>query len=462
MIVASGALAPAGAEASRISPGGLDEAAVPPPPDSLGPLDPRVDPFWQLSVDEPGSGAPEPAVETGPAPEPAVETGPAPEPVVETAPAPEPVVETAPALQPVVETAPAPEPVVETAPASERAAETAPGPDAPDLVAQPAEARSEQLEAYSVIINDRVQFFIDRFTGDRREIVDLWFSRSNRYLGMIREVFRAQGLPEDLAFMAMIESGFNPRAVSRAGAKGLWQFMAGTARRYGLRVDPWMDERLDPVKSTHAAAAHLRDLHRQFGSWPLVKAAYNAGQVKVSRAIQGVGSHDFWTLARSRFLRQETKDFVPAIHAATLIGRDPGRYGFETTSVEDVATATVSVPPRTNLKTLSARAGVPLETLRVLNAVLVRGVTPPGAAYTLTIPHGTAEPIQAALAPPPGIHVVKPRETVSFIAQRYGVTVAEVLRWNNLQERSVIRPGDRLRVGEPQFAAGQDSAPVPR
>lgn len=414
VIVASGALAPAGAEVSRISPGGLDEAAVPPSPDSFGPLDPRVDPLWQLSVDEPGAGAPEPAVE-----------------------------------------APAPEP----------AAETAPGPDAPDLVAPPAEARSEsqdQPEAYPVIINDRVQFFIDRYTGSRREIVDLWFSRSNRYLGMIREVFRAQGLPEDLAFMAMIESGFNPRAVSRAGAKGLWQFMAGTARRYGLRVDPWVDERLDAVKSTHAAAAHLRDLHRQFGSWPLVKAAYNAGQVKVSRAIQGVGSHDFWTLARSRFLRQETKDFVPAIHAATLIGRDPGRYGFETASVEDVATATVSVPPRTNLKTLSARAGVPLETLRVLNAVLVRGVTPPGAAYTLTIPHGTAEHIQAALAPPPGIHVVKPGETVSFIAQRYGVTVAEVLRWNNLQERSIIRPGDRLRVGEPQFAAGRESAPVPR
>lgn len=342
---------------------------------------------------------------------------------------------------------------VETAPAPELVEEpTTPPSPAEALVAPPDEA-SIQFDAYSVVVNDRVQFFMDRYTGSRREIVGLWLNRSPRYLTMIRDTFRAQGLPEDLAFVAMIESGFNPRAVSRVGAKGLWQFMAPTARHYGLRVDQWVDDRLDPVKSTHAAAAHMRDLYRQFGSWALVKAAYNAGEVKVIRAIRGTGTNDFWVLARSRYLRQETKDFVPAIHAATLIGRDPGRYGFEPGIVEEMLTARVSVPPRTSLKTLSTRAGIPFEILRDLNPVLIRAMTPPGVSHALIVPEGSAERVETALAPPRGIHVVKPNETVTVIAQRYGATVAEVLRWNRLDERSIIRPGDHLRVFEPHVTA---------
>src|SRR2546425_7628168 len=225
-------------------------------------------------------------------------------------------------------------------------------------------AQSSRLRAtivappYPLVINGQVQAFIERFTGSRREIVELWLNRSSRYLSMIRDVLRNQGLPEDLAFVAMIESGYNPLAVSRAGAKGMWQFMAGTARRYGLRVDQWVDERLDPEKSTTAAAAYLRDLYHQFGSWALAKAAYNAGEVKVTRAIRAVGTNDFWTLARSRFLRRETKDFVPAIHAATLIGRDPARYGFDLNEPEQAEIEMIAVPPGTNLRVLSAAAGM--------------------------------------------------------------------------------------------------------
>jgi len=321
--------------------------------------------------------------------------------------------------------------------------------------------------AYPVVLNPQVQYFVDMFTGSRREIVNLWVSRSARYLGMIRQVMRSRGLPEDLAYTAMIESGFKADAVSRVGAKGMWQFMAATARRYGLRVDSWVDERYDPEKSTHAAAAYLRDLYNQFGSWSLAQAAYNAGEVKILRAMQKTGSSDFWTLAESRHLRRETKDFVPQIHAATVIGRDPDRYGFEFDDVEPAAVDVVKVPPRTDLRRLAASSAVPFETLRSLNRVLVRGMTPPGQPWQLRVPVGSSERVVAALAPRhrtpvtevaaghrkatravavADVHVVRPRDTVSSIAKQYGVSVGDVLRWNSLGRQAPIHPGDRLRV----------------
>ena len=194
----------------------------------------------------------------------------------------------------------------------------------------PAIARPAPAPAYRVQLNEHVRFFLDRFqTGYRRAITESRLVRSGRYLPMIMDIFKEKGLPEELVFTAMVESGFNPVAVSHAGAKGLWQFMAPTARLYGLRVDRWMDERLDPEKSTVAAANYLRDLYTVFGSWDLAQAAYNAGEVRVQQAIQGSGTRDFWVLhRRSPYLLQETKNFVPAIHAATLIGRQPEQYGF--------------------------------------------------------------------------------------------------------------------------------------
>jgi membrane-bound lytic murein transglycosylase D len=321
---------------------------------------------------------------------------------------------------------------------------------------------------YPVTLTPQVQYFLDLFTGKRREIVTRWVSRSGPYLGMIREVLRSRGLPEELAYTAMIESGFKPDAVSRVGAKGMWQFMAATARRYGLRVDSWVDERYDPEKSTVAAAGYLRDLYNQFGSWSLAQAAYNAGEVKVARAIQKTGSSDFWTLADSKYLRRETKDFVPQIHAATMIGRDPDRYGFEfDDDVEPVAVDTVKVPPGTDLRRLAASARLPLATLRAMNRVLVRGVTPPGRSWTLRVPAGASDAVLTALAPRrpappmhvaagagktkrvaagPDVHIVRPRDTLSSIARQYGVSVGDVLRWNRLQQQARIRPGDRLRV----------------
>ena len=316
---------------------------------------------------------------------------------------------------------------------------------------------------YPVVLNAEVQYFLDRFTGSRRAVVETWMSRSGRYLGMIRETLRGQGLPVDLAFTAMVESGYNPLAVSRAGAKGLWQFMEKTARRYGLRVDQWVDERLDPERSTVAAAAHLRDLYTQFGSWTLAQAAYNAGELTVARAVRATGSSDFWVLNRTKFLRRETKDFVPAIQAATIIGRNPDQYGFEIGEAGADEVERVAVPPATDLRRLAAAAGISLQMLRTLNPVLVRGVTPPGMTWELRVPAGTRDGVLAAHAPrrpvtvargaPPRrtaataeIHVVRPHDTVSAIAKRYGVSVADVLRWNRLGQHDWIRPGDRLRV----------------
>jgi membrane-bound lytic murein transglycosylase D len=339
-------------------------------------------------------------------------------------------------------------------------------------------AIAPRKSAYPVAVNPQVQHFLDRFTGARREVVNLWVGRAGRYLGMIRDVLKARGLPEELAYTAMIESGFNPVAVSRVGAKGMWQFMAGTARRYGLRVDQWIDERLDPEKSTVAAASYLRDLYNMFGSWALAQAAYNAGEVKISRAIRATGSSDFWTLAKTDYLRMETRDFVPAIHAATLIAQDPGRYGFEFTDAGPLAVETVSVPASTDLRRLAPRTGIALDTLRTLNPVLVRSITPPGDAWQLRVPAGTRAEVMTALAPPAkpalpakagrggtlrpaaslgDVHVVQPRDTVGSIAKQYGVSVSDVLRWNRLEEQARIRPGDRLRVAavRPAVADGQ-------
>jgi membrane-bound lytic murein transglycosylase D len=322
--------------------------------------------------------------------------------------------------------------------------------------------------AYPVVLNAEVQRFLQRFTRERREVVGLWVSRSARYMGMMREVLKSRGLPEELAFTAMIESGFNPVAVSRAGAVGLWQFMASTARLYGLRVDRWVDERRDPEKSTFAAASYFRDLYRQFGSWALAQAAYNAGDVKVARAIRATGSTDFWVLARSRHLRQETKEFVPQIQAATLIGRDPLQYGFDPSDTTVIPYENVSVPPTTDLRQLSAAAGVSIDVLRELNPTLVRGMTPPGRSYDLKVPAGTGSSVITALEAPRApvaraalttrarrgvdVHVVRPRDTVSSIAKSYGVSVGDVLRWNSLERQDRIRPGDRLRVSDARLS----------
>jgi len=308
-----------------------------------------------------------------------------------------------------------------------------------------------------------VRYFLEWFqTGSRRPVVERWIERSGRYAEMIQGVLRGKGLPEDLMFTAMIESGFNPVAVSRAGAKGLWQFMAPTARRYGLRVDRWVDERLDPEKSTVAAARYLSDLHALFGSWELAKAGYNAGEMKVLRAMKSLGTSDFWELTRGRILRNETKNFVPAIQAAVLIGRDPERYGFIASQAEPLVYEVAAVPSGLTLSRIALTAGVSTDVLCDLNPELRMKQTPPGGTYLLKFPVGTSARFvegqererahktvtagRGRHSVRPEIHIVQSRETMGSIAKRYGISAAELARLNELDGGARIRPGDRLRI----------------
>jgi membrane-bound lytic murein transglycosylase D len=326
---------------------------------------------------------------------------------------------------------------------------------------------------YPVVDRPEVRRLVEQLQSYGRPGVAQWLERSGRYVLMIQEVLRRKGLPEDLVFTAMVESGFNPVAVSRVGAKGLWQFMAPTARRYGLRVDRWVDERLDPEKSTLAAANYLRDLHSMFGSWHLVQAAYNAGEARISRALQVMRTTDFWVASRGRLIPNETKNFVAMIQALTLIGREPARYDFYVTRDEPVLYEVIPVPPATRLAWVATVSGVPAGELSQLNPELTLGQTPPGDEHLLKVPIGQGPAIQVALQgneQPPEvrptrgrrasgrvaavpaeprskrIHVVRPRETLGAIAKRYGVSVTDIARWNQLPAESRIRPGDRLRL----------------
>jgi Transglycosylase SLT domain len=257
---------------------------------------------------------------------------------------------------------------------------------------------SATSSAYQVHDHPEVRKQLEGYlVGERRVSVEQLLDRSSRYIGMIQGVLRDHGLPEDLFATVMIESGFNPAAVSRAGAKGLWQFMATTARRYGLRVDRWVDERLDPEKSTRAAARYMRDLYTMFGSWPLVHAAYNGGEGRVSRAVQALRTTDFWELARGALLADETKKFVAAVQAAALIVREPERYGFYLAPQMPPRYRTVEVPPGTSLAGLARRAGVELDVLHELNPELQLGQTPPDEVHQVKVPGHLIFPVRASL-----------------------------------------------------------------
>lgn len=307
-----------------------------------------------------------------------------------------------------------------------------------------------------LVLNRHVERNLNYFRVGIFERFQGYLNRFEKYKQMVNQIFSEFGLPPELAYLSLVESGFNPRAYSRARASGPWQFMKATGRMYGLKVTWYVDERRDPVKSTIAAAHHLRDLYDQFGSWPLALGAYNAGGGKIGRAIRRTGSRDFWKIRRTWYIRRETKEYVPRFIAATLIASHPSDYGFSITPVEPYAYDEVLIHKRVHLKAVAKTAGVSFEELRELNPELRRSIVPAlRKGYALKVPVGVGaivkqqhDLIQPWTQPPPPAttwYRVRYGDSLSVVAKRFGMKVRSLKRLNRLSG-NMIRVGDRLRV----------------
>jgi membrane-bound lytic murein transglycosylase D len=325
------------------------------------------------------------------------------------------------------------------------------------------DVNEEKPFSFPLILNDSVENHLEYFKTRGREVFQRWLDRSARYIPVMKDIFREKNLPEDLVYVAMIESGFNPYAVSWAKAVGPWQFMPATGKLYGLKIDWWIDERKDPVKSTYAAAEHLKDLHNLFGSWPLALASYNAGARKVQRAVLRTRSDDFWDLKASRYIRRETKNYVPKFMAATIIAKNPESYGFSIAGYVPFNYDTVVIEESTDLRLLARCAGCTYEEIKELNPELRRWVTPPDYdKYVLRIPAGTKETFLAnftAIPPDQKIkwvrHEVRRGETLAGLAKQYNTSSEAISEINSLK-RTRIKPGKHLLIPIDINAKAQD------
>lgn len=305
-----------------------------------------------------------------------------------------------------------------------------------------------------VVTHRRVEKLIAYYTGNGRRTFRVWLERSGRYLPMMRRIFAEAGLPEDLTYLAMIESGFNQKAYSWARAAGPWQFIESTGRMYGLKNTWWMDERRDPEKATRAAAKMLANLHKKFkGDWLLAAAAYNAGPGRVAQAIRKTGSRDFWVLTESRYLREETKNYVPKLMAALHIARNPEKYGFKDLKLQQpLEYDVVRLPSTTDLEVVARLTGMPYKEVKTLNAELKRWCTPPSVKeYALRIPAGTAQkfledyralPVEARANYKH--HRVKKGDTLGAIARKYNVRMQDVVALNQLKNPRMLSLGQDL------------------
>jgi membrane-bound lytic murein transglycosylase D len=239
-----------------------------------------------------------------------------------------------------------------------------------------------------IVLNGPVQFYLRQFSTSQKNTFKVYLSRSSRYLPMMRRIFQEHGLPQDLVYLALVESGFSPWARSPAEAIGIWQFIRGTGERYGLKVNDWVDERRDPVKSTRAAARYLKDLFRQFGSWYLAAAGYNAGERRVESALNRHASQSFWDLAQIKALPQETCNYVPQFVAAALIAKNPKKFGFQKIGYLNPSHhERVKIPGGVDLRWFAQAMGVPYEDLKELNPELRKDCTPFDCQeYSLRIP----------------------------------------------------------------------------
>jgi membrane-bound lytic murein transglycosylase D len=325
---------------------------------------------------------------------------------------------------------------------------------APDTTAMVTSSFGAGAPAWDIPIefNEAVDRWLLYYQRRGRRSFQIHLSRAGRYEPAMRAIMQEHGLPQDLVYLSMIESGYDPNAYSRAHAVGLWQFLESTGRRYGLRIDEWVDERRDPILATRAAAAYLKDLYEEFGSWYLAAAAYNGGSGRVRRAIRRTGSRDFWALVRRGYFAQETRDYVPKFIAAALIAKQAERYGFSVATAPLLSYDVGRVPDATSLSVIAEAAGVKTAEVTALNPQLIRGVTPPGESYYVRLPARTGSTFAVNYARIPAEdrlraieHTIRRGDTLVKLARTYGSELSAIRSAN-----PGVRPR-RLKVGERLF-----------
>jgi membrane-bound lytic murein transglycosylase D len=308
-----------------------------------------------------------------------------------------------------------------------------------------------------IVINDPVLRILAVYQNDLHDVIARGLARSGRFIPMIERIFQEEGLPKDLAQIAMVESSFIPRARSPMAACGIWQFIPATGRQYGLAANAVMDERNDPEKATRAAAKYLSFLHELFHDWYLAMAAYNAGEGKILRTMEKTGLTDFWQLAASGLLKPQTQNYVPAVIASTLIARNPSHYGFDVQYEKPLEYDTVRLDRPVSLRHLAAKTA-PIEDLYRLNPELRGEITPAGSAgYELKVPPGAATTVlaafeQAPTARPPSFrrYTVRKNESLASIARRFHVTAASLAAANSLRGNGKLSRGRLVLIPRPE------------
>lgn len=338
---------------------------------------------------------------------------------------------------------------------------------------------SWDIDVHSYETTTRVAHYVTHFTGPARDYIQTRLSDGTRFEPMIRDALRSGGIPEDMYYLALVESGFDPNAYSRAAAVGMWQFMASTARGMGLRVDWWVDERRDPIKSTKAAVEFIRGLRDQFGSIYLAAAAYNGGPGRIARGLTryaddlgGTAGDDlFFALADKKILKNETREYVPQIIAAALIAKDPAKYGMEITTRTVYVYDSVTVPALTSLASIARSAGCTVTELRALNPQILRGMTPPKVEAAVRLPVGSVERFDSAFAVLPdslrtGARVVhtKGGEWPEKLAKLTGVSPRQIGSFNKSLTRTksgAYRADQTIYVPTAEAVAAASSVPDP-
>lgn len=316
-----------------------------------------------------------------------------------------------------------------------------------------AERNGQNMAAnFSFPHNNEVERSIEFFqSGRMRNRFTSWLERSGRYRDVMAEALRNEGIPDDLVYLSLIESGFNPKAFSRAKASGPWQFIESTGRRFGLAINWWVDERRDPIKSAKSAARYLKDLYARFGVWDLAMAAYNAGEGKIEKARARTRTDDFWKIRKTNAIRSETKDYVPLYIAATRIAKNPAEYGFDGIDYQEPLNFDeVVVTSPVDLGIAAALAGVDAQDIKDLNPELKQFSTPPYAEeYLLRLPTGTSDTFLENIRDiPPGelvslrFHTVSRGQTLAGIARKYGVSMKTLREMNPDMHKRALQEGE--------------------